>query len=277
MKYYQAGPRPAAEAARPAQAARQDAGHARRPTTPGWTKLADAIFAASPADAAGAVAAALADGFAPDAIGEAIALAANQLVLRDEGRPKGQTAAEQAGRQLPRRLASASTPATRPTPGGTSPASATRRTTATSLILGAYQVALGPGQPRRRVPEVAAVPAGANTREQVRDVAADEAAERTGRRRSATNDQGRAAALAAPPGAEKQGRTRRRCSPLLRKYAVSARTARCTPRSSTAPTTEEFAAAAGGVPLAATGGPGPRDGQRLRPRRPRATRRRASC
>ena len=56
-------------------------------------KLSDAIFGGSPADAAGAAAAALADRFAPDAVGEAVAVAANQLVLRDQGRPKGQTAA----------------------------------------------------------------------------------------------------------------------------------------------------------------------------------------
>lgn len=45
------------------------------------------IFKASPEDAAGAVAAALAEGIAPTAIGEALSLAANQLVLRDPGRP----------------------------------------------------------------------------------------------------------------------------------------------------------------------------------------------
>jgi hypothetical protein len=56
-------------------------------------KLGDTIIRSKPADAAGAVAEALAEGFSPDAIGEAIALAANQLVLRDEGRPKNQTAA----------------------------------------------------------------------------------------------------------------------------------------------------------------------------------------
>jgi hypothetical protein len=55
-------------------------------------KLSQTIFKSKPEDAAGAVAEALADGIAPDAIGEAISLAANQLVLRDEGRPKGQTA-----------------------------------------------------------------------------------------------------------------------------------------------------------------------------------------
>ncbi|HZT83544.1 MAG TPA: hypothetical protein VFA26_25160, partial [Gemmataceae bacterium] len=53
-------------------------------------KLSETIFKGKPAEAAGAVAEALAEGFAPEAIGEAIALAANQLVLRDEGRPPNQ-------------------------------------------------------------------------------------------------------------------------------------------------------------------------------------------
>jgi hypothetical protein len=48
--------------------------------------LSQAIFSSSPEQAADAVAAALAEGFAPAAIGEAMVLAANQLVLRDTGR-----------------------------------------------------------------------------------------------------------------------------------------------------------------------------------------------
>jgi hypothetical protein len=46
------------------------------------------IFESSPATAADAVAAALAEGIDPSDVGEAIALAANQLVLRDAGRPE---------------------------------------------------------------------------------------------------------------------------------------------------------------------------------------------
>ena len=49
-------------------------------------ELSTTIFKASPQDAAGAAAAALAEGMAPDAIGEAVSLAANQLILRDHGR-----------------------------------------------------------------------------------------------------------------------------------------------------------------------------------------------
>jgi hypothetical protein len=50
-------------------------------------KLSMTIFSDTPETAAGAVAAALAEGFDPHEIGEAISLAANQLVLRDHGRP----------------------------------------------------------------------------------------------------------------------------------------------------------------------------------------------
>src|SRR5262249_33960224 len=51
-------------------------------------KFANTVFASSSEDAAGAVAEALAQEMSADAVGEAISLAANQLVLRDEGRPK---------------------------------------------------------------------------------------------------------------------------------------------------------------------------------------------
>jgi hypothetical protein len=50
--------------------------------------LCETIFKSTPQQAGDAVATALAEGFDPAAIGEAISLAANLLVLRDEGRPK---------------------------------------------------------------------------------------------------------------------------------------------------------------------------------------------
>jgi hypothetical protein len=53
-------------------------------------RFSQTVFTSTPEQAAGAVAAALAEGVAPAAIGEAISLAANQLVLRDEGRPPNQ-------------------------------------------------------------------------------------------------------------------------------------------------------------------------------------------
>ena len=48
--------------------------------------LCDTFFTSTPEQAADAAAAALADGVDPKAVGEAISLAANQLVLRDQGR-----------------------------------------------------------------------------------------------------------------------------------------------------------------------------------------------
>ncbi|HZN57859.1 MAG TPA: hypothetical protein VFD71_07260 [Planctomycetota bacterium] len=58
----------------------------RRPDD-AWVQATSlAILFAKPDDAAGLAAEALADGIAPDAVGEAISLATNQLVLRDHGR-----------------------------------------------------------------------------------------------------------------------------------------------------------------------------------------------
>jgi hypothetical protein len=65
---------------------------AKREADEAWIdKLSDAIFVGSPDAAAEAAAAALAEGFAASAVADAIALAANQLVLRDAGRPQNQT------------------------------------------------------------------------------------------------------------------------------------------------------------------------------------------
>ena len=50
-------------------------------------QMSQTIFKATPTEAASAAAAALAEGMSPAAVGEAISLAANQLVLRDRGRP----------------------------------------------------------------------------------------------------------------------------------------------------------------------------------------------
>jgi hypothetical protein len=59
----------------------------------GWVeRMSQTIFRATPEGAADAAAAVLAEGMTPDAVSEAIALAANQLVLRDVGRPANQTA-----------------------------------------------------------------------------------------------------------------------------------------------------------------------------------------
>ncbi len=53
----------------------------------GWVdKMSQTIFGSTPEQAAEAAAAALAEGMSPASVGEAISLAANQLVLRDLGR-----------------------------------------------------------------------------------------------------------------------------------------------------------------------------------------------
>lgn len=63
----------------------------KKPADDAWVAhLSETIFQSSPAQAAEAAALALAEGMQPDAIGEAITLAANQLVLRDVGRQGNQ-------------------------------------------------------------------------------------------------------------------------------------------------------------------------------------------
>src|SRR6266849_4976887 len=58
-----------------------------RPAEDNWVdQLSQTIFNSTPEQAAAAAAAALAEGFSPSAVGEAISLAANQLILRDMGR-----------------------------------------------------------------------------------------------------------------------------------------------------------------------------------------------
>jgi hypothetical protein len=63
----------------------------KRTADDAWVgQLSETFFKSTPAQAAEAAALALAEGFLPDAIGEAITLAANQLVLRDIGRQGNQ-------------------------------------------------------------------------------------------------------------------------------------------------------------------------------------------
>ena len=112
-----------------------------------WVEaLSMTIFSSAPATAADAVGAALAEGFSPDAIGEAISLAANQLVLRDPGRQAAAGIARQAASAASTAIRSACTAATRPTPGGTWPASASARNQFACLILGAFHVAIDRSQ-----------------------------------------------------------------------------------------------------------------------------------
>jgi len=60
-------------------------------------EMSQTLFRSTPEQAAEAAAAALAEGINPTAIGEAICLAANQLVLRDNGRPRQEADNKPAG------------------------------------------------------------------------------------------------------------------------------------------------------------------------------------
>jgi len=70
----------------------------RRQPDDAWVEgLAQTVLTSNQEKAADAVAAALAEGMAPDAVGEAIALAAHQLVLRDPGRSDNRDAQKPKG------------------------------------------------------------------------------------------------------------------------------------------------------------------------------------
>jgi hypothetical protein len=70
----------------------------KRAAEDGWVeKLSGAIFKGTPEQATEATAAALAEGFSLDAVAEATTLAANQLILRDEGRTKQEAPNKPAG------------------------------------------------------------------------------------------------------------------------------------------------------------------------------------
>jgi hypothetical protein len=114
-----------------------------------WVEqLSQTIFKSTPEQAANAAAASLAEGMAPATIGEAITLAANQLILRDMGRtPAGEVAGKPIGSVHGDSIgvhALDSANAWRNMALVTSP-----RNCFASLILGAYQVALD------RLPEAA--------------------------------------------------------------------------------------------------------------------------
>ncbi len=64
----------------------------KKPADDQWVeRMSRTIFESTPAQAAEAAAAALAEGIAPDVVGEAMSLASTQLVLRDVGRTEKQT------------------------------------------------------------------------------------------------------------------------------------------------------------------------------------------
>src|SRR6185436_2836866 len=107
-----------------------------------WVEeMSQTIFKSTPEQAADAVAAALAEGISPAALGEAVSLAANQLILRDQGRtPRDEVPGKPLGSVHGDSIgvhASDSANAWR----NMARVSNTRNCFA-SLILGAYQVAL---------------------------------------------------------------------------------------------------------------------------------------
>jgi hypothetical protein len=108
-------------------------------------KLAETLFRHKPDQAAEAAAAALADGITPDAVGQAIAVAANELTLRDNGRYANQVSAGKPvgschGDSIGVHACDSAHA------WKTIAQAGSRRTTVTSLILGAYQVALDRGE-----------------------------------------------------------------------------------------------------------------------------------
>lgn len=194
----------------------QLAGKARgtRSVDDAWVdRMTRTLFTSSAEAAAEAAAAALAEGIAPDAIGEAIALAANQLVLRDAGRtgkmiqpgkPEGSVHGDSIGVH-----ASDSANAWRNMARATND-----RNTFACLILGAFQVAHDRGndfqrwRPRPWDQDLSAV-TSADPAALLKDA---EAAIRS-------NDQARACAIVQKYS--ETGQSERPVFDLLLKYAVS--------------------------------------------------------
>lgn len=187
-----------------------------RPADDAWVAgFADTLFRSDPAAAAEAVAAALAEGFQTEAVGEALSLAANQLVLRDGGRPKEWAQANKpvgsvhgdsvgvhacdtihAWRSLAR--------------------AGDRRTQVTSLILAGYQVGRDRSQ-RAGMADWQPYPWGEHV-DAVRDLPVSQLLAELDAA-VAASDQGRAAALAARLGAEHPG-SAAAVFATLRKHAV---------------------------------------------------------
>jgi hypothetical protein len=182
----------------------------RQPDDAAVDRLAMTIYASNREQAADAVAAALADGVAPEAVGEAISLAANQLVLHDPGRRKDESP------EKPRGSVHGSSVGVHASDAANAWRNiarvSNRRNALASLIVGAYHTA---GQSGNLNPQPYPL---AEDLDKVRDVAPDdllpeaEAAIRA-------NDQARACALVHRLGA--LGRSSRPAFDLLLRYAIS--------------------------------------------------------
>jgi hypothetical protein len=179
-------------------------------------ELADVIYRGSAAQAAEAAAAALAEGTDPAAVGEAISLAANQIVLRDEGRPK-----QWAQPNKPVGSVHGDSPGVHACDSVLAwraiAAAGDQRTRASSLVLAAYHVARDRGVRPEFLSKWTPYPRPEHL-EKVRGVSADRLlAELESAIRD--KDQARAAALAHRVGAETADA--KGVLALCRKYAVS--------------------------------------------------------
>jgi hypothetical protein len=173
-------------------------------------RMCHTVYSSSRVQAAEAVAEALAEGMAPEAVGEAISLAANQLVLHDPGRRRADSPAKPIGSV---HGASVGVHACDAANAWRNIARVSdRRNTYASLIVGAYHTA---GQAQGLNPQ--AYPF-AEHREKIRDVSPDallpeaEAAIKA-------NDQARACALIHRYG--ELGRPARPVFDLMLRYAIS--------------------------------------------------------
>jgi hypothetical protein len=107
-------------------------------------QLSQTIFKSTPAQAAEAAAASLEEGFAPADVGEAISLAANQLILRDQGRtPRDESTGKPVGSVHGDSIGVHACDSANAWRNMARVANA--RNTFACLILGAYQVALDRG------------------------------------------------------------------------------------------------------------------------------------
>ena len=223
----------------------------RRPDDAWIDRMARRSTASDRSKAADAVAAALAEGIAPEAVGEAISLAANQLVLHDPGRkkdepgkPKGSVHGASVGVHASdaanawRNIARVSN----------------RRNAVASLIVGAYHTA---GQTGGLNPQPYPL---AEHRETVRDVAPGACSPRP-KTAIKANDQARACALV-----HRYGELGRRGAAGVRPAArLRDQRGRRPARREVLPDRHRGVRLdPPGLPLAAPGRPGPRDRQRAR-------------
>lgn len=182
----------------------------RQPDDDWVGRLGQTIYASDRPGAAEAVAAALAEGFSPEAVGEGISLAANQLVLHDPGRRKEDSPQKPVGSV---HGASVGVHASDAANAWRNIARVSnRRNTLASLIVGAYHTA---GQAGGLNPQPYPL---AEHRERVKDVKADDLLAEAEAAIKA-NDQSRACALVHRHG--EVGGPARPAFELLLRYAIS--------------------------------------------------------